>query len=138
MYTAGPAPTPLPSAKSGRPPPTPPKFCSPAPPTGLRGVKTLECEHLKTTGFFVKHTTKELEIAPVPLQQNSPTEGTGADATAHHAGGVNASTCPSPAAEYRHGCPSPRRTWWRRNATVQVGVALPPHGLTVPSEAGTA
>eukprot|EP00962_Isochrysis_galbana_P014792 scaffold4238_cov105-Isochrysis_galbana.AAC.2 len=50
---------------------------------------------------------------------------------------------PAPArlltAEYRHhGCPSPRRTWWRRNATVQVGVALAPHGLTVPSEAGTA
>eukprot|EP00962_Isochrysis_galbana_P015011 scaffold4299_cov128-Isochrysis_galbana.AAC.6 len=33
---------------------------------------------------------------------------------------------------------SPRRTWWRRNATEQVGVALAPHGLTVPSEAGTA
>eukprot|EP00962_Isochrysis_galbana_P039625 scaffold14244_cov129-Isochrysis_galbana.AAC.5 len=53
----------------------------------------------------------------------------------HHAGGVYVSTCPSPAAEYRHGCPSPRRTWWRRNATVQVGVALAPHGLTVPDGA---
>eukprot|EP00962_Isochrysis_galbana_P053236 scaffold24687_cov104-Isochrysis_galbana.AAC.1 len=27
---------------------------------------------------------------------------------------------------------------WRRNATEQVGVALAPHGLTLPSEAGTA
>eukprot|EP00962_Isochrysis_galbana_P027064 scaffold8469_cov112-Isochrysis_galbana.AAC.3 len=70
-YTAGPVPTPLPSAKSGRPPPTLAKNSSPAPPTGLGGVKTLECEQLKTTGFFVKHTTKELEIAQYRLQQNS-------------------------------------------------------------------
>eukprot|EP00962_Isochrysis_galbana_P025560 scaffold7899_cov111-Isochrysis_galbana.AAC.7 len=46
-----------------------------------------------------------------------------------HAGGVYASTCPSP-----------RRTWWRRNATVQVGVALAPHGYARPDGAkrGTA
>eukprot|EP00962_Isochrysis_galbana_P022237 scaffold6620_cov110-Isochrysis_galbana.AAC.1 len=66
--TAGPVPTPLPSAKFGRPPPTLAKFSSSTPPTGLGGVKTLECEQLKITGFCVKHTTKELEIAPVPLQ----------------------------------------------------------------------
>eukprot|EP00962_Isochrysis_galbana_P018634 scaffold5373_cov103-Isochrysis_galbana.AAC.5 len=62
-----PHPHPLPSAKSGRPPPTLAKFSSSGPPTGLGGVKTLECEQLKSTGFFVKHPTNELEIAPVPL-----------------------------------------------------------------------
>eukprot|EP00962_Isochrysis_galbana_P027691 scaffold8718_cov159-Isochrysis_galbana.AAC.1 len=71
--TAGPAPTPLPSAKSGGPPPTRAKNSSPAPPTGLGGVKTLECEQLKSTGFFVKHTTKELEIAPVPATRKFST-----------------------------------------------------------------
>eukprot|EP00962_Isochrysis_galbana_P047716 scaffold19645_cov140-Isochrysis_galbana.AAC.2 len=41
------------------------------PPEGLNilgaGVKTLECEQLKSTCFFVNNTKKELEIAPVPL-----------------------------------------------------------------------
>eukprot|EP00962_Isochrysis_galbana_P004401 scaffold1214_cov136-Isochrysis_galbana.AAC.12 len=68
MDTDGPVPTPLPSSKSGRPPPTLAKFSSSGPPTGLGGVKTLECEQLKSTGFFVNNTTKELEIVPVPLQ----------------------------------------------------------------------
>eukprot|EP00962_Isochrysis_galbana_P008768 scaffold2441_cov121-Isochrysis_galbana.AAC.10 len=68
MDTDGPVPTPLPSAKSGRPPPTLAKFSSSVPPTGLGGVKTLECEQLKSTGFFVNNTTKKLEIDPVPLQ----------------------------------------------------------------------
>eukprot|EP00962_Isochrysis_galbana_P025448 scaffold7841_cov128-Isochrysis_galbana.AAC.6 len=44
MDTDGSVPTPLPSSKSGRPPPTLAKFSSSAPPTGLGGVKTLECE----------------------------------------------------------------------------------------------
>eukprot|EP00962_Isochrysis_galbana_P032129 scaffold10537_cov122-Isochrysis_galbana.AAC.4 len=44
MYTDGPVPTPLPSAKSGRPPPTLAKFSSSGPSIGLGGVKTLECE----------------------------------------------------------------------------------------------
>eukprot|EP00962_Isochrysis_galbana_P000949 scaffold263_cov120-Isochrysis_galbana.AAC.15 len=67
MDTAGSVPTPLPSAKSGRPPPTLVKFSFSGPSTGLGGVKTLECEQLKSTVFFVKHTTKELKIDPVPL-----------------------------------------------------------------------
>eukprot|EP00962_Isochrysis_galbana_P000662 scaffold188_cov107-Isochrysis_galbana.AAC.9 len=47
MDTDGSVPTPLPSSKSGRPPPTLAKFSSSAPPTGLGGVKTLECEQPK-------------------------------------------------------------------------------------------
>eukprot|EP00962_Isochrysis_galbana_P010991 scaffold3079_cov107-Isochrysis_galbana.AAC.2 len=49
MDTDGPVPvpTPLPSAKSGRPPPTLAKFSSLGPSTGLGCVKTLECEQLK-------------------------------------------------------------------------------------------
>eukprot|EP00962_Isochrysis_galbana_P018824 scaffold5458_cov131-Isochrysis_galbana.AAC.3 len=53
MDTDGSVPTPLPLAKSGRPPPTLVKFSSSGPPTGLGGVKTLECEQLKITGFFL-------------------------------------------------------------------------------------
>eukprot|EP00962_Isochrysis_galbana_P028822 scaffold9150_cov120-Isochrysis_galbana.AAC.3 len=49
IVTDGPVPTPLPSAKFGRPPPTLAKFSSSGPPTGLGGVKTLECEQLKST-----------------------------------------------------------------------------------------
>eukprot|EP00962_Isochrysis_galbana_P017004 scaffold4876_cov148-Isochrysis_galbana.AAC.3 len=52
MDTDGSVPTPLPSSKSGRPPPTLAKFRSSGPPTGLGGVKTLECEQLKSTAVL--------------------------------------------------------------------------------------
>eukprot|EP00962_Isochrysis_galbana_P053009 scaffold24474_cov127-Isochrysis_galbana.AAC.3 len=44
MDTDGSVPTPLPSSKSGRPPPTLAKFSSSAPPAGLGGVKTLDLD----------------------------------------------------------------------------------------------
>jgi hypothetical protein len=62
MDTAEPGTTPLPSGKSGRPPPTLAKFCASAALTELGVVKTLECEQLKIIRSVVNDTTRKPKI----------------------------------------------------------------------------
>eukprot|EP00962_Isochrysis_galbana_P020889 scaffold6130_cov112-Isochrysis_galbana.AAC.8 len=64
MDTDGPVPTPSPRPNPADRHRPSQNLAARAPRPGLRGVKTLECEQLKSTGNIVKHTAKELEIAP--------------------------------------------------------------------------